>query len=89
MPPPPYNPPIPAGLRPWSGPVSPEDTIKLRAWATRIDQDPATYPMHSMASAEFGDRIAVARVEWHTWTYRAGKLVQGVFRGVTLYEPIP
>jgi lysozyme len=80
----PNNPPIPQGTKIWTAPVTPAMT----SWAKSILVDPKTYPMFSETHRFFGPTEAVARVEWHSWTYRNGVRITGTFRGVTLYEVI-
>lgn len=80
---PPWNPPVPDGLVPWKGPVPKE----LTDWSLALVNDSKGHPMHSFDAMNVGNKTAVARVEWHTWTHRGGQLVRGLFRGVTLYEP--
>jgi len=79
---PPSNPPIPNNARLWSKPVSPDMT----AWAKSVLNDPFDYPMFAQAQRLFGGSLVLARVEWHSWTFRNGVKVNGTFRGVTLYE---
>jgi hypothetical protein len=69
---------------PWTAPV----TAEMTAWATSILNDAKTYHMDASVIRNFGDKIAVARIEQHTWTYRGGQRITGNFRGVTLYELI-
>src|SRR5689334_10952590 len=78
----PSNPPIPAGTELWRDSVSPDMT----AWAKSILNDPNDYPMFSETRRFFGTVQVLARVEWHTWTFRNGVRVDGTFRGVTLYK---
>ncbi len=78
----PANPPPPPGAHIWKKPV----TAEMTAWATSILNDSSEYPMFSEATKTFGDDLALARVEWHAWTFRNGVKVEGTFRGVTLYE---
>jgi lysozyme len=58
----------------------------MTSWAKSILDDPRTYPMFSETRRFFGATEVLARVEWHSWTYRNGVRVTGTFRGVTLYE---
>src|SRR5262245_4702535 len=80
----PSNPPPPAGTILWKKAVVPAMT----AWAKSILGDSARYPMFSEERRFFGADELVARVEWHTWTFRNGVRVNGIFRGVTLYEQL-
>jgi lysozyme len=79
---PPANPPIPNNARLWSKPVSPDMT----AWAKSLLNDPFDYPMFSQTVRLFGSSLVLARVEWHNWTFRNGRKIEGTFRGITLYE---
>ncbi len=79
---PPPNPPIPAGTELWVSAVSPDMT----SWAKTILNDPSAYPMFSTTQRWFAGIPVLARVEWHSWTFRNGVQIQGVFRGVTLYK---
>lgn len=78
----PPNPPAPPGATRWTKPVTPEIT----GWSRSILNDPTGHPMFSTDWRVFPSGTALARVEWHTWTFRNGKRITGVFRGVTLYE---
>ena len=78
------NPPPPEGTRLWTKPVTPAMT----AWAVGMLNSPGAYPIFSSATREFGSDNAMARVEWHPWTWRNGVKVAGQFRGITLYEVI-
>lgn len=84
--PPPWNPPVPDGLEPWKGAVP----KPLTDWCIQLLGDSKGHPMWSLDRFDVeGAKTAIARIEWHTWTHRAGKLVTGLFRGVTLYQPRP
>lgn len=78
------NPPIPAQARIWNRPVTPDMT----SWAISILETPFSHPMFSVSQRWFGGSAVLARVEWHDWSFRSGVRVQGLFRGVTLYEVI-
>lgn len=64
------------GLFQLAVPVTPE----LTAWAQEILR--TGKPIGTIVPK---GKIA-ARVEWHSWTWRNGKRVEGKFRGVTLYS---
>ena len=78
----PTNPPLPPNTRIWTKPVSADMT----AWSISILNDPFDFPMFSETKKVFGSSLVLARIEWHSWTYRNGVKVAGTFRGVTLYE---
>jgi hypothetical protein len=80
----PANFPKPEGVRAMKNPVSKDVTN----WSIKLLNDAKNYPMGSVTTEEFDGRTITARIEWHTWTHRAGKLVTGIFRGVTLYESV-
>jgi lysozyme len=58
----------------------------MTAWAKSVLNDPFDYPMFSQTQRLFGGSLVLARVEWHSWTFRNGVKITGTFRGVTLYE---
>jgi hypothetical protein len=76
------NPAPPSGAKAWTRAVSPEMTN----FAKSLLNDATTYPMFSETRKQFGSDWVLARVEWHSWTFRDGVKVTGKFRGVTLYE---
>lgn len=78
----PENPPRPSGLRPMKNPV----TKDITDWAVKLVNSPKEYPMGSQTTEYFGGRPLMGRIEWHTWTRKAGKLVTGIYRGITVYE---
>lgn len=80
--PPPWNPPLADGLEPWKGGVPKE----LTAWSVELVNDNKGHPMWSYDAFNVGNKTAIARIEWHTWSHRQGKLVTGLFRGCTLYQ---
>jgi lysozyme len=61
----------------------------MTAWAVSLLNSPGAYPIFSTAIRQFGSDNVMARVEWHSWTYRNGVKVAGQFRGITLYEVLP
>jgi hypothetical protein len=75
-------PPPPEGATIWKKAVS----SAMTAWASSILHQATTYPMFSETRQQFGENWVLARVEWHTWTFRDGVKIKGKFRGVTLYE---
>jgi len=87
------NPPSPQGFKIWRGDVAPD----LAQWAVDLrDHWMATVNYGSVTSTWWTDpktgfaQIVAARKDHHTWTYRGGKLVQGIcIPGITLYQQIP
>jgi lipid-binding SYLF domain-containing protein len=62
-------------------------TPEITAWSKSLVMNPTDYPMGIIVHRRFGDLLVRARLEHHTWSHdKAGKLIQGNFRGVTLYE---
>lgn len=76
---PPWNP-FPPG---WVYMHQSEVTPEIAAWASKILNDPQTYPMHCFVQkGDFG-----ALVQWHTFQGATGK--HGLFRGVSLVTKEP
>lgn len=78
----PENPPRPTGLKIAKNPVGKD----VEKWAVTLVNSPKDYPMGSMTTQFFDNKPYTGRIEWHTWTHRGGKLVTGIFRGITIYE---
>jgi hypothetical protein len=77
------NPPISPGLQ--RMPQSLGNRKDVQQWFISVLNNPKRYPMYSMVTRIFEDKILMIRVEWHTWTHRAGQLVYGIYRGTTGY----
>lgn len=81
------NPPISPGLQ--RMPQSLGNRKDVQQWFISVLNSPKKYPMYSMVTRVFGDKILMIRVEWHTWTNRrvSGVMqrVYGIYRGTTGY----
>lgn len=78
--------PLPPGTKPL--PQSVANDPAITAFAIELVHTPDAYPMGSITSRNFGDKTVLGRIEKHTWTHKAGKLVTGLnppIRGATLY----
>ena len=78
--------PLPPGTKPLPQAVANDPAIT--AFAVELVHTPNAYPMGSITSRNFGDKTVLGRIEKHTWTHKAGKLVTGLnppIRGATLY----
>jgi hypothetical protein len=78
--------PLPPGTKPL--PQSVANAPAITAFAVELVHTPDAYPMGSITSRNFGDKTVLGRIEKHTWTHKAGKLVTGLnppIRGATLY----
>jgi hypothetical protein len=78
----PSNPPPPEGWRYWRDRVTPA----LGAFASKLLNDSARYPMGSFIQAEIDGELVAARVEWHDLQGATGK--RGCFRGVNLMQRV-
>jgi hypothetical protein len=79
----------PAGTRPL--PQSVANQPAITAFAIETLNNPVAYPMGSTNERTVNGVQVVARIEPHTWTHRAGKLVTNLnppIRGVTLYQRV-
>jgi hypothetical protein len=81
------NPPISPGLQ--RMPQSLGNRKDVQQWFISVLNNPSKYPMYSMVTRIFGDKILMIRVEWHTWTNRringVMQRVYGIYRGTTGY----
>jgi hypothetical protein len=82
----PSNPPAPAGYRVWRSAVP----TPLSQWAIDLRDHINGFPYGQTWSIDYGGKTAIARKDYHTWTYRNGQLITGLcIPGITLYEPLP
>jgi len=62
-------------------------TPEMTEWSKKLVYTPSQYPMGTIVQKEFDGKTVIARLEQHTWSHdKSGKIIQGNFRGVTLYE---
>jgi hypothetical protein len=75
---PPWNPPAPGKSLQQS-----EVTPEMAAWAQSLIA--SSYPMHTVIPKDFGGKVVLGRIEWHTIQARTGN--HGLFRAAALYWP--
>ncbi len=79
----PNNPPPPVGWAYWKGQVP----AALGELAKKVEFTPAEFPMGTFVQAQVGGQRVAARVEWHN--YQGATNTFGVFRGTSLFHPLP
>jgi hypothetical protein len=85
------NPPAPSGYRVWRKSVPPA----LQQWAMYLRDHINQHPYWTTWTTSYNGQGALARKDYHTWTYRKQpdgtiQLETGIcLPGITLYEPIP
>jgi hypothetical protein len=48
------------------------------------------FPYGQMWSLDYNGQTVIARKDFHSWTYRGGKLIEGIcLPGITIYSPKP
>ncbi len=78
--------PLPDGAKPLPQKIANDPAIT--AFAVELVHTPETYAPGSVTIRQFGDKTVAGRIEAHTWTHKAGKLVTGLnppIRGASLY----